>query len=760
MDELTPIFGRLLIHYFSSKHPAISRIFISEPSQETADQRGHLFGLIEINLPQKENLNLVESFIKCIEQNYYSSDIPFNSLENYFEQILKITNEQFLDLIKQNNILFKIGTINEESILEKINVLIGVVKNEELIISPLGNVNAYLFRQINNKYQPFPIIQNTEQNFHSNDKNLFSNVILGQIKPTDCLFFSNSNFLNFVSVERINKVITDRSPNQAVNYLKNLILNNENNNFASLIVKFKTSSPVNSPAGRATQTSIDVLNKTTSTTSKLLTPSISNLFLKIINNFPKYFKHYKNQTISYLNQRISQQTLPSPISQKKHQAIFTFISQIIKSLILALKNIVIKIYRFLKLLGQAIIKALGPKIIKKSQPLINKVQVTTQNSVKKLGFYKKISLTNKILLGLLIIFSVTFGLSIVFLKQHPETEIPPSPLSPLFQDMEDKLSKAESSLIYNNDNEAEQYLIEAQNILNQLPINTKREKELYNKYLEKNEYLIAKLKKITIVEEFQVVSNYNDFKTIDNTADFSGKIISVNPLIILVPYNQNNILIHNIDNATDDFKTFSETYNKTSLATFIEGLIIIKDDQNQFFKLSPKDSNPTKLGAALPNTNSIKELDTYNGRLYLLSNDQIFRYQLSDNDLIGPNTWLRSNFDLTQINTMAIDGEIWFFNKNNYFTSFRKGEEKEKFEIDLKPGIDTVTKSWTSPDGNYLFLLDPKNQRILVYTKEGKLQNQYYASEFDNLKDLTVDENNKKIYVLNGTQILTFGYNF
>ncbi len=53
-----------------------------------------------------------------------------------------------------------------------------------------------------------------------------------------------------------------------------------------------------------------------------------------------------------------------------------------------------------------------------------------------------------------------------------------------------------------------------------------------------------------------------------------------------------------------------------------------------------------------------------------------------------------------------------------------------------------------------LYILEPKNKRLVIFDKNGKLIKQFYSKKFTDLKDFVVNEKENKIWVLNKTQII------
>jgi len=72
---------------------------------------------------------------------------------------------------------------------------------------------------------------------------------------------------------------------------------------------------------------------------------------------------------------------------------------------------------------------------------------------------------------------------------------------------------------------------------------------------------------------------------------------------------------------------------------------------------------------------------------------------------------------------------------------------------EIDPPFTAAKKIYVSPDLEYIYILEPANKRLAIFDKTGKFLSQYQFVNLDDLKDFTIDEKTKKIYLLNGTKV-------
>ena len=90
---------------------------------------------------------------------------------------------------------------------------------------------------------------------------------------------------------------------------------------------------------------------------------------------------------------------------------------------------------------------------------------------------------------------------------------------------------------------------------------------------------------------------------------------------------------------------------------------------------------------------------------------------------------------------------------------FNKGSLEIFNYHELRPNIGPNSIIKTFKDSNYLYIIDPSNERIIILNKDGSIEDQYTSDKFDNLIDLAIDPEEKAIYLLNGNHLYLLAVN-
>jgi hypothetical protein len=172
--------------------------------------------------------------------------------------------------------------------------------------------------------------------------------------------------------------------------------------------------------------------------------------------------------------------------------------------------------------------------------------------------------------------------------------------------------------------------------------------------------------------------------------------------------------------------------------------------------LSDQNNNKYQITSPYEET-SFQEMKSFNGYLYFLEryNNQILRYNV--NNLNRPNIWINERMS-GDIVSIALDGSIWTLKSNNEIWQYANNVPVTGSNIDLTntfPFPEKFTKIKTAV-GAPLFIIEPRNKRILIVSKEGNLLKQYIIPSAQNIKDFTFT--NKKIYLLDSQKVYSIEY--
>lgn len=173
-----------------------------------------------------------------------------------------------------------------------------------------------------------------------------------------------------------------------------------------------------------------------------------------------------------------------------------------------------------------------------------------------------------------------------------------------------------------------------------------------------------------------------------------------------------------------------------------------------------KDDRMSFLQTTDENFKKGKVIDAYSNKIYVLdaAENQIWRYTRRRDKFDAAQPYA-NGVDLENGVDLAIDGNVYVLGSDGYITKLFQGN-KEDFPIKKLPvkSLISPTKIFTEADMSQIFVLEPSENRVLVYNKDDRTggavyTGQYIFDDLEDIKDFYVDKDTNTMYVLTGTSI-------
>jgi hypothetical protein len=153
------------------------------------------------------------------------------------------------------------------------------------------------------------------------------------------------------------------------------------------------------------------------------------------------------------------------------------------------------------------------------------------------------------------------------------------------------------------------------------------------------------------------------------------------------------------------------------------------------------------------------DIAAYGKNLYMLSpaNNQIYKYSRLGSKYSGA-TEYNGDANLKDAISIAIEGDIYVLKKGGSITRLYKSKT-QPFKInDLAVELTDATQIFTTPELDNIYLLDPKNKRVVIITKPDSYGTSKYFGQliFDKLKDVQdfyVEKGEKRLFLMTSQEI-------
>lgn len=146
--------------------------------------------------------------------------------------------------------------------------------------------------------------------------------------------------------------------------------------------------------------------------------------------------------------------------------------------------------------------------------------------------------------------------------------------------------------------------------------------------------------------------------------------------------------------------------------------------------------------------------DIFGSNFYTLNGDDVLKYVAPAYQ--GVSYFTEDVSFKSKASDIAISGPIYVLEDNGSIQRFTRGK-KEDFEVEgLTAPIGAGSRIYAEPDLENIYVLDVKNQRVVVLDDEGGFITQYEGSFIKNSSGFAIDEENKIGYVLQNNIVYSF----
>lgn len=667
-----------------------------EPNKQQLNQAGQLFILSEVNHPDKNASKIIFIINQLLEKNYYLNEKIFLS-DNI--NSLKIESVFESSLVKTNRELLEF--MDQEKLafdFKSISIIVGIIYEDQIHFSSMGLNKSYLIRDVEKTYQISDINPDGgEQELEElSSGKIFSSIISGEIPEKSYIIFCNDSLSQYILNDDFIKILEKLKLEAATEQIKNLL--NRINNYSNFCGLLLKSFPHQVERQEFKYSESDI-SQAEQKTEKLLTTAGSIDTKKVGQNINKYL---------------------SKIS--------LFFAKLFK-------------------------KISGIKLkFKKPESRIKDInEVVVVNSKKK-------RITNILLIvaGVLVIALVVNS----FFKKNTENEILVEENASNFAELiTQKQSKIDSALLYNNETLAKEAIMDLKKLLDSMTDKEKNKVDGFADIENKLNGQIAQIQKLVIINDPEELGNFSVVEALANTQAIS--LSKSSNKLYAFDGNTKSIYLLNLGSKALSKLTTNEAIKNQGISTAERNGSIYFLSENQVISIN-KEEKISFNKIKIDNYSQISSFDIYNNRPYLLNKEQkqIYRYdQMPKDELTNSSTWIKEGGNINPV-YLVTDFSIFVLDQSGTVYKFLEGKKDASFATEnIEPALSSADILRVGE--KYLYVLDKTSKRLVVYLKEtGKFINQYQSNKFDNLKDLMIDEGNKKAYILNNNSVYSLPLNF
>lgn len=147
-------------------------------------------------------------------------------------------------------------------------------------------------------------------------------------------------------------------------------------------------------------------------------------------------------------------------------------------------------------------------------------------------------------------------------------------------------------------------------------------------------------------------------------------------------------------------------------------------------------------------------IDLFGSNFYILSGKEILKYRAPSED--STDYFTEEPGISGKPTGMSISGSVWVMDDKGQLYKFTKGK-KDDFEVTgLESPFSGGAVVYADPDNTNIYVLDVKNQRVVVLSDSGEFQKQYEGNFINNATSFAISEELKTGYVVSKGIITSF----
>ncbi|MFH1405579.1 MAG: hypothetical protein ABIH21_05865 [Patescibacteria group bacterium] len=676
------------------------------------DRPGFIFAIVIIDQKHIRRDRFYEIITEHIERLISSFGQSANA-QHRFEQFLSALNERITKEVRDGSWSFPI---------KDLNAVVGVASENRMFLSGTGDLTSlFLHKHTSGKYKIFNLFRSiqTEQALPTWEKT-FAVVLDGDLHPGDVFCVSSEELQRAVAQEDLLTILTTLPPQSACAKIRQYFPVNAKTSFIIFQVPDHQQSIIEQ-ARPLSGVSIDRFNETKDQTEKLLEDKKPNVL-----NWIKCFLKGKK-------------------SHKKQQSIIT--NQ--KPIILVLR-FTTKMFTKIFIVSVGTARSITKK--EKRRAMIESV-ISKFNYLPQTSKYLII-----IIFGILFIFAISLSFTSKTQTKTAQVEEYQNQL----QSIQRVLDQAEGAIIYKDENQARRLFTQAQSMLIVLPQNTEEEIETAQKLRESITVALDDLRNITTIKEPELIAD------LASVADgiFGRALIQTSTGIHVFATDKS---LYKIDVEQKNISRSAIGGDGVGIASSagFEGNTVYFIDDRPGLSQYKTDTGTLQATSLVPEQNNTwSDVAIYSDKIYVLekagekSDGQVLTFSKSESSETGYSSaskWIsskRSGF--SEAESITIDATVFVLLKNGEIARFVRGSQTGWVAEKADPPITDAKSIWTNADSEFVYVLEPAGQRVLVYKKEnGQFLVQYRSEQFSGLTDMLIDEKNKTIYLLTGSKVFS-----
>ncbi len=255
--------------------------------------------------------------------------------------------------------------------------------------------------------------------------------------------------------------------------------------------------------------------------------------------------------------------------------------------------------------------------------------------------------------------------------------------------------------------------------------------------------------------------NFQEYLSLDLIKQgFSSRNLSLSDSkVLLLDENNKTLVLLNLDKKSNQIIAGKDNLGDAIFASLNGNLAFVFSKDKGVLRVDVASQKIVVVAKPDKEWGEIAGIYGFAGNIYLLDKlgNQVWKYIPASDGYSDKRKYLNEGVkvDFASAKNIQIESSVYILKQGGEINRFTKGAT-DFFSLG---GLDKPLKEaktiFTSSETDNLYILDADNSRLLVTSKVGAYKQQYQGDKFAATSDLVVDEEGKKVYLLEGNKIYT-----
>lgn len=232
--------------------------------------------------------------------------------------------------------------------------------------------------------------------------------------------------------------------------------------------------------------------------------------------------------------------------------------------------------------------------------------------------------------------------------------------------------------------------------------------------------------------------------------------LSVGKILILDPHQKTLVQI-DISKKSHQLLAGEDRLGQAKLASLNGENAFVYSSDKGIVKVITSERSATIAAGPDSDFGEIIDIYGFSGNIYILdrSKNRIYKYIPVTSGYSDKRDYFKENtkVNLQDVIRLQIDGSVYLMRSSSEILKYTQGVADTFNIVGLDKPLSNAKNFHVSSDTEKLYVLDNGNNRLVVLDKKGVYLAQYQSEKFKDFTDLVVDEQGKKVYLLEGSKI-------